>query len=296
MSIRSMTGFARVRKPHGEGEMIASIKSVNHRGLDVHFHMPPELDQFENSLRSAVKRKVLRGHVQIQIRFTGARNLEPAVLNRALLETYISTFRRAATTHDLPGAPDLNAAFRLPGMFEPVDPEPDPEMEARLLAAAEEALDILNEFREREGAETGEEMRERATRIRDWAASMEGLRDQALPRFQARLTERLRELLSGAGLEPQRLVQEAAILADRSDISEELTRLKIHAVQLGDLLSGGGEVGKKLDFLLQEMQREANTILSKSSGAGEIGLAITDLGLKIKAEIEKIREQSLNVE
>ncbi len=125
---------------------------------------------------------------------------------------------------------------------------------------------------------------------------MERIRGTAQAAFQARLSDKLRELLKGVQVDPQRLAQEAAILADRSDIGEELARLKIHSGQLGELLDGGGEVGKKLDFLLQEMNRETNTILSKTSGAGEAGLRITGLALAAKASIEKVREQSLNLE
>jgi uncharacterized protein (TIGR00255 family) len=125
---------------------------------------------------------------------------------------------------------------------------------------------------------------------------MEDIRSKATAEFQKRLKERLKNLLRGAGIEPQRLAQEAALLADRSDISEELMRLKTHAGQLRVLLDAAGEAGKKLDFLLQEMNRETNTILSKTSGLGDLGLTITDLALVCKAEVDKIREQSLNLE
>ncbi len=114
--------------------------------------------------------------------------------------------------------------------------------------------------------------------------------------FHARLNERLAELLDGVGLEPQRLAQEAAVLADRSDITEELGRLQVHSRELDALLNGGGELGKKLDFLMQEMNRETNTILSKTSGVGELGLKISALALEAKANIERIREQALNLE
>jgi uncharacterized protein (TIGR00255 family) len=125
---------------------------------------------------------------------------------------------------------------------------------------------------------------------------MEEIRASALPAFQKRLSDRLGELLAGFALDPQRLAQEAAILADRSDIGEELARLKIHSAQLDKLIEDGGEMGKKLDFLLQEMNRETNTILSKTAGIGELGLGVTDLALAAKSDIEKIREQSLNLE
>jgi uncharacterized protein (TIGR00255 family) len=125
---------------------------------------------------------------------------------------------------------------------------------------------------------------------------MAAIRETAVPAFQKRLRDRLAELLNGAGLEPQRLAQEAAVLADRSDIAEELVRLETHAGVLRQILAGGGEVGKRMDFLLQEMNREANTVLSKTGGVGELGLTITELALAAKAEIDKIREQSLNLE
>jgi uncharacterized protein (TIGR00255 family) len=177
-----------------------------------------------------------------------------------------------------------------------VSEEPDPSLEQALLEATGEALDLLNGFREREGAAMAAEMRARCASVCDLAAQMEKIRSRATQAFQKRLNERLRELLRGAGIEPQRLAQEAALLAERSDISEELIRLKTHAAQLEKLLDASGEVGKRLDFLLQEMNREANTILSKTGGLGDLGLTITDLALAAKAEIDKLREQSLNLE
>jgi uncharacterized protein (TIGR00255 family) len=125
---------------------------------------------------------------------------------------------------------------------------------------------------------------------------MDEIRDGAVPAFQKRLRDKLAELLNGAAIDPQRIIQEAALLADRSDIAEELMRLRTHAGQLEAMLDAAGEVGKRLDFLLQEMNRESNTVLSKTGGLGELGLTITDLALAAKSEIDKIREQSLNLE
>ena len=127
-------------------------------------------------------------------------------------------------------------------------------------------------------------------------AGREEIRAGAVPAFQRRLRDKLSDLLHGVGIDPQRLAQEAAILADRSDIAEELVRLRTHAAHLQEMLTGAGEVGKRLDFLLQEMNRESNTVLSKTGGLGEMGLTITELALAAKSEIDKIREQSLNLE
>jgi uncharacterized protein (TIGR00255 family) len=291
-----MTGFARVRRSSADGEVEITLKSVNHRGLDIHFHMSDEMDVFENAFRSALKRHVLRGHFQVRVVFTRSQATAPA-LNRGLLEAYFGAFRQAASEMGIAGVPDLNAALALPGMFrEDRGEQPEEAAEQFLVSAMEEAVLSLNEFREREGQELAAEMTARALAIRKAASRMQELRAQAAPAFQARLSERLAELLGGASLDPQRLAQEAALLADRSDISEELTRLSVHAAQVEALLAGGGEVGKKLDFLLQEMGREANTILSKTGGVGDLGLVMTEVGLAVKTEIEKIREQALNLE
>jgi len=297
MSVRSMTGFARVRKSSGAGEVAVSVKSVNHRGLDLHFHMPPVLDVFENEMRALIKKSVARGHFQIHVAYVPADAEAPVRINRPLLNSYISAFREAAAEQGIAGEPDLNAALCIPGMLrEAGSAEPGGGLRDLLISATEEALDALNDFREREGRQTAATLLDLATAVAERTTRMEEIRGNALSGYQSRLTERLGELLQGAGLEPQRIVQEAAVLADRSDIGEEVARLKIHAGQLENLLHGGGEIGKKMDFLLQEMNREANTVLSKTGGIGELGLGITELALAAKSDIEKIREQSLNLE
>jgi uncharacterized protein (TIGR00255 family) len=292
-----MTGFARVRRSVPEGELTLSVKSVNHRGLDMHFHLPPELDPYETALRVAVKGRVARGHLQIHVAFNRASGDVRALLNRPLLEAYVGSFRQAQRDFTLESALDLNAAFRIPGMFQ-TDPEAelDPGVERALLGAMQEALEALGAFREREGKALAAEMLGRCHTICDLVARMEGIRANATQAFQKRLQERLKELLRGVGLEPQRIAQEAAVLADRSDVSEELMRLKTHAGQVEKMVAAGGEVGKRLDFLLQEMNRETNTVLSKTGGLGELGLTMTDLALAAKSEIDKIREQALNLE
>jgi uncharacterized protein (TIGR00255 family) len=296
--IRSMTGFARVRRPLGDGELVVSLKSLNHRGLDIQIHAPSAVDAFENAIRAAVKQGVLRGHVEVRVALPRAASSgNEQALNHGLLDEYLKAFRAAADRHELDSKPDLNAALRLPGMFtDEGDDEPPADAEPVLGEVLSQALEELNAFRGREGAEIAAEMRANNVRVAMAAGEMEKIRAGAAVAFQNRLSERLKELLKGAQIDPQRLAQEAAILADRSDIGEELTRLKIHSAQLAGLLDGGGEVGKKLDFLLQEMNRETNTILSKTNGVGEAGLKITELALEAKSAIEKIREQSLNLE
>lgn len=295
--VRSMTGFARVRRTTPRGELIVSLKSVNHRGLDLHFHLGVDLDRYESSLRAAVKRHLQRGHIDIRINFVRTRAVTVPAINRDLLAAWHRAFCEAAAELGVDSKPDLNSALRIPGMFsEPIEEEFEADFEADLLSAMEEALAALNEFRAREGQEIAAELLRHNTSIAQAAAQIEELRNRALPAFQERLNQRLSELLSGAGIDPQRVAQEAAILTDRSDVGEEIARLKIHSGQIQSILEAGGEVGKRLDFLLQEMNRETNTILSKTGGIGEIGLKITDLALSAKSSIEKIREQALNLE
>lgn len=292
-----MTGFARVRKTVAEGDVVVSLKSVNHRALDLHFHMPAELDALESEVRAVLKNGLARGHVQVHVALAPTSGPETAPVNWALLDTYMRAFTEASEKYQLDGCPDLNSALRLPGMFGGTEDEDlSPGLSHAVLAAAAEAVTALNIVREREGQATADEMRQRCGNISVLVTRMEEIRESAVPVFHKRLKEKLGDLLKGFAMDPQRLAQEAALLADRSDISEELVRLKTHASQLESILAGAGEVGKKLDFLLQEMNREANTVLSKTGGLGDIGLTITELALAAKSEIDKIREQSLNLE
>jgi uncharacterized protein (TIGR00255 family) len=296
--LRSMTGFARVRRPLEQGELMVSVKSVNHRALDLVIQSSSTLDPFEAMIRATVKTQVVRGHVEVRVSFPKRSAVGSSLaLNREFLHEYLRMFQDEAENHDLDCKPDLNAAFRIPGMLEEAEDTGLPEgTEAALQEALVNALQELNAFRSREGSELATEVRAHNTRIGEAAEQMEQLREGAREYFQKRLADRLRDVAAGIQIEPQRLAQEAALLADRGDIGEELARLKIHSGQLAALMDAGGEVGKKLDFLLQEMNRETNTILSKTSGAGEPAMKITELALGAKAAIEKIREQSLNLE
>jgi uncharacterized protein (TIGR00255 family) len=255
------------------------------------------MDPFEPVMRTTIKRSIMRGHVDIRGSFNAAQPTPDGSLNEPLFRAWLGGFRRAAEEHGLEGDPDINQALRIPGMFgAPSGQETVGDIEKDVVAVVEEAVDALNQFRSREGDELVAVIRLHNAAIADSCAEFEEIRTRVVPAFQTRLHDRLRELLRGASIDPQRLAQEAALLADRSDIGEEIARLKIHSRQLDALLDGGGEVGKKLDFLLQEMNRETNTILSKTTGVGELGLRITDLALAAKADIEKIREQALNLE
>lgn len=297
MAIRSMTGYARLRRSSPDSEVVLSIKAVNHRGLDIHFHLPPDFDPYEHSIRAVVRRLVSRGHLEIRASYKRNADDAEAQLNLPMLDAYVAAWRLSAKRHGITAEPDLSTALRLPGMLAPgTDRDPEASMEKFLCELTEDTVKELNIFREREGHDTLAVLLDRNAHIRAAVARVGDIRSRAMPAFQARTRERLADILSGAQLDPQRIVQEAAILADRSDIGEEIARLGIHTGELEKLLNAAGEVGKKLDFLLQEMNRETNTMLSKTNGIGEQGLTITETALGIKADIEKIREQSLNLE
>jgi uncharacterized protein (TIGR00255 family) len=208
---------------------------------------------------------------------------------------YIAAFRSAAAEFGLAADPDLNAVLRIPGALDAADDSADSELEAAVVAKVDEALARLNQMREEEGRSIERELRERMAHLALAAKSVQQHRRAVLQTYVDRLQSRIQELL-GTSADKDRAMQEAALLVDRSDIQEEIIRLESHVQHFLGLLDEGGEVGKKLDFLLQEMNREANTLLSKISGLAGEALNITEAGLEMKAEIEKSREQVQNVE
>ncbi|MGA8594348.1 MAG: YicC/YloC family endoribonuclease [Bryobacteraceae bacterium] len=293
-----MTGFARIRQQTSLGELTVSLRTVNHRALDFHFHQSSEFQIFENAARALLKQEIGRGHVEVRISLARAGGNGAVEYNRQVVARYVAAFREAAAEFGVIAEPDLDAAFRLPGAFvlDGAETEIDQAYQSELLAALSRCVEELNTFRAREGAELAEMLRKETRQIQTQATAMRAIREKAAPEMQKRLLERLQNLLGDVNVDARRLAEEAAILADRSDVEEELARLEIHATQLLEMLEQGGETGKKLDFLLQEMNRETNTILSKTSGIGETGLTMSDLALATKANIERIREQALNIE
>jgi uncharacterized protein (TIGR00255 family) len=297
--VRSMTGFAQVRKQTALGELQVSLRSVNHRGLDLHFHLGSEFLQFESAMRGILKETIGRGHVEIRVSLARAAGEGAFGCNGEVLRGYVAAFRSAAEELHLDYKPDLNSLLALPGVVGNGGQDLkqlDAAFAPALLACLHECIAALNAVREREGIELRKALLAELASIEQARREIGGLREQTVPYLMERLREKLNELLTGSGLSESRLVEEVAILADRSDVEEELTRLEIHAGELRRIVEAGGAIGKPLDFLLQEMNRETNTTLSKSSGAGEPALKITNLALAVKANIERIREQALNLE
>ncbi len=301
--IRSMTGFAAVKGESSGGGFTLSLKSVNHRFLDLHFRMPADRDLLELAIRRVLKEKLARGHVDVTLSL-GRKDDRAATLNRELVGNFVSAFRAAASEFSLHGEPDLNTILRLPGVMEGGSVELGEDFDPAVMAALELAIAQLNEMRELEGKSTTVELRIRMERLQAAADGVGEHRGAVVRAYMEKVSGRMAELLgralSGNGgngnVNQDRLIQEAALLADRSDIQEEIQRLTAHIQHFLGVLNEGGEAGKKLDFLLQEMNREANTLLSKTSGLAGEALTITELGLAMKAEIEKSREQVQNIE
>ena len=298
MPIYSMTGFARIQvRVNDQLGYSLSLKSVNHRFLDVQLRLPPGLDALEMELRRLLKEHLVRGHIEVLLSID--RNAaQVAGYNRELVSGFLDAFNAAREEYALEGQPDLNAILRLPGALQTDNRNGDEDLTLLAESVQQQVVPLLGELktmRAREGESLTAILRASLNRLADAVEGVALLRPEVEQRYQERLTQRL-IAATGTEFNRQRLLEEVAVLVDRSDIAEELARMTTHIGHFRELLASSGEVGKKLDFLLQEMNREANTLLSKTGGVGGKGTRITELGLAMKAEIEKAREQIQNVE
>jgi uncharacterized protein (TIGR00255 family) len=294
----SMTGFARIAGRVSETLGFSlSLKSVNHRFLDLHMRLPQGSEGIEMELRRLLKEKLRRGHIEVTLNLERSQKAE-AGYDHALVAAYVEAFRAAAAEHRLTAEPDLNSVFRLPGvlMAESRNSEEDLKgLEEAVLRETNALVAALETMRAQEGSGLANELRAGMERLRSLVDEAALLREKVQQAYFDRLSQRMKTMLDG-GFDQERILQEAALIAERSDVEEEVTRLRTHIDHFTGLLDQGGEVGKKLDFLLQEMNREANTLLSKTSGVAGNGTRITEAGLGMKSEIEKAREQVQNLE
>ena len=298
--IYSMTGYASMRGAVRDSiAFTLSMKSVNHRFLDLHLRLPSSCDGLEVQMRRMLKENLRRGHIEVTLQVERRANVE-IQLNAGLLEAYVRAFREAASSHGVATEPDLNAMLRIPGVMSTEGFAGAAEIEgldAAVLSLVVPLVGKLNEGRAQEGASLAAELKASMLRLQGFGEEMAALRNGVREVQFERLRSRLLELTQGVPVTEERLLAEAAVLAEKSDLEEEIVRLRTHVERFVGMLEEGGELGKRLDFLLQELNREANTMLSKTSGAaGENSLRITELGLEMKAEIEKAREQVQNLE
>ena len=298
LSLKSMTGYGEARLSESGFNVRVAVRSVNHRFLDLHLRMPEGFEPIEPRIRKIVRQRLRRGHLDVTVRHELVGPSAVGV-NQDVAAAYLDAVDALRKRFDISTRPDVAAILRLPGVIGPAAALLDgdlPRLEELVAKCLAAAIDKLDRMREEEGAALLTEMSDHLSRITSLTGKVETLAERARPAFAKRLQMRLKELLDEAPLDPARLAQEAALAAQRSDVSEEIARLASHIGQFQTLLSSAVDVGKKLDFLLQEMQRETNTLLSKTPGNDAEGLEITALALEMKSEIEKIREQVQNVE
>jgi uncharacterized protein (TIGR00255 family) len=314
-SIFSMTGYATAQSTTEDGVAFTlTMKSVNHRFLDLNVRLPSDCDALEVALRRLIKERVKRGHVDVTLHVD--RRLRESAqtihLNRELLAAHMAVFHEAAKLHHRNVEPDLNEILRMPGVLSQDVSVVTPDagrggaMERAVMALAPSLIAQLNEVRAAEGAALSAELRASMIRLRSLAEECAALRTGAREAHFERLRMRVGELLRAdasvaetatSPMLEYRLMAEAALLVERSDIEEELVRLRAHIESFVEMIDAGGELGKRLDFLLQELNREAYTMLSKTTGGDPgIGLRLTGIGLEMKTEIERAREQVQNLE
>jgi len=291
-----MTGYGRGSAAGERFSVAVDLKTVNNRFLDVHLRLGADMASVEALVRRRIGEQLSRGRVDVNVALDRSDDVSYEI-NRPLVAGFVAAMRELQQEFALAGEPDVNVLARLPGAMQPVrNGGLSEEMIAAVATALDEALAELNRMREQEGAALAAEMHARLDSIEAQVPIIEAVAAGMVENYRARLQRRISELLARDGLEiveldQGRLAQEVAYLADRSDITEELARLRSHVQQFRAGIDGAGEVGKRLDFLLQELNREANTVLSKSTD-----LAIKEPALIIKAEVEKLREQVQNVE
>jgi len=296
--LKSMTGYAQARAVENGWSLRVTIRSVNHRFLDLHLRMPDGFEPLEPRIRQLIRERIRRGHLDVTVHYELAGPSAVGV-NQEVAAAYLQAANALRKQFGLQSEPDVASIMRLPGVIGAASASLEGELELLEKVVSRcmiESLDKLDRMRGDEANHLRQDISARLKNIAAMASSVATLAERARPAFAKRLETRLKELLGEAQLDPARLAQEAAIAAERSDVSEELARLHSHVQQFESLLATSSDVGKKLDFLLQEMQREANTLLSKTPGNEAEGLEITRLALEIKSEIEKIREQVQNIE
>ena len=291
--IKSMTGFGRYEYEDASRKITVEVKSVNHRYLDVNIKMPKKLNFFESAIRTLLKEYIERGKVDIYITYEDfTENNLSLQYNKALAGEYLKYLNQMAEEFGLENDIRVSTLSRYPEVFameeQPVDED---EMWSSLEKALRGAFESFVESRVREGENLKKDLCEKLDNMVSYVDFIEERSPQIIVEYRARLEEKLRELLADNQLDDSRIAQEVTIFADKICVDEETVRLKSHILSMKDSLNAGGSVGRKLDFLAQEMNREANTILSKSND-----LKISDTGISLKTDIEKVREQIQNIE
>ena len=292
--MRSMTGFGRGAVADDRFSISVELKTVNNRFLDISLRLPGELQSLENVVKKLISSRLSRGRVEVNLQYDRSQPAE-FELNRPLIEGFLHAMKQMQDEFTLAGEPDLNVIARLPNVVTTKKEEPSAEFLSAIENAFETALDDLQTMRAKEGGLLREELASLLNQIEARVPGIEAEAEKVAEEYRQRLTKRINDMLaktdSQIELDQSRLAQEVAYLADRADISEEIARLKTHIEHFRGIMDDEKDVGKRLDFLTQELNREANTIASKTNN-----MTVKENALAIKSEIEKMREQVQNVE
>ena len=291
--IKSMTGYGRAVETVNGREFTVELRSVNNRYLDCSVKLPRSLSFAEEAVKQAVKATISRGKVDvfISVRSEGGEEVKVS-LNTAVLEGYLTAMRQMVTDYGVADDISVSAVSRLPEVFTMERPEVDEDqLKADLMAVVAKAIEGYDAMRRTEGVALENDLRSRGQTILELVAQVEQGNAQTVVDYRTRLENKLQEVLANTSIDESRILTEAAIFADKVAVDEETVRLRSHLQQMNTMLSGGGAVGRKLDFLLQEMNRETNTIGSKCSD-----VRLARIVVDMKAELEKIREQTQNIE
>ena len=292
--MRSMTGFGRATAAGDDFSITVELKTVNNRFLDVNLRLSSEIQSLETAIKRNIGNRLSRGRVDVNLQYERSNEVSYEI-NRPMITGYLAAMRSMKNEFDLAGEPDLNVIARLPNVVIPSKAEAGPEFFAAIETVLTDALDDLEKMRESEGAALADELNSRLTGIESRLPAIEVESAKVAAEYHDRLLKRMNDMLaktaSQIDIDQGRLAQEVAYLADRADISEEITRLRTHIDHFRSIMSEDKDVGKRLDFLTQELNREANTITSKTNN-----MVVKENALAIKSEIEKIREQVQNVE
>ena len=291
--IKSMTGYGRAVQTANGREFTVEVRSVNNRYLDCNVKLPRMVSFAEDAVKQAVKNAISRGKVDVYITIKSEAETDTKItLNAAIVEGYLGAMRQMVDSYGVRDDISVSTLSRLPEVFTVEKPEVDEEqLKNDLLQAVSAALESYNAFREAEGAALDADLRSRGNTILELVAQVEAGNGQTVIDYRTRLYNKLKEVLANTAIDESRILTEAAIFADKVAVDEETVRLRSHLEQMNNMLTAGGAMGRKLDFLLQEMNREANTIGSKCTD-----VRLARIVVDIKAELEKIREQTQNIE
>ena len=291
--IKSMTGYGRAVETVNGREFTVEIRSVNNRYLDCIVKLPRSLTFAEDAVKQAVKASVSRGKVDVFITVKSEGGMEAQVtLNKSMVEGYLAAMKQMVAEYGVTDDISVSLLSRMSDVFTVEKPDVDEEqLLSDLMSVVKKALDGYDAMRRTEGAALDADLRSRAATILELVAQVEAGNGQTVADYRTRLENKLREVLENTAIDESRILTEAAIFADKVAVDEETVRLRSHLDQMAAMLTGGGAVGRKLDFLLQEMNRETNTIGSKCTD-----VRLARIVVDIKAELEKIREQTQNIE